>query len=153
MPELRQPTRFLDFGSGFYTTTHLEQADRWAQKVARRANTPTWIVSRYDTDIDAEGTGLRVMVFDHADEAWLHFVTENRRGGTAADAFDVIRGPVANDVVFATIQLYEAGLLSFAETLGRLRVENLADQIVFRTKLALDQLHFLDSVAGEGADR
>lgn len=32
-PEIRISKSFLDFGIGFYTTTSLQQAERWARSV------------------------------------------------------------------------------------------------------------------------
>ena len=37
-PRIIQPNRALDFGSGFYTTTDIEQAKSWAKVVVRRSN-------------------------------------------------------------------------------------------------------------------
>ena len=31
-PEMRQPNRSLDYGSGFYTTTSYEQAKKWVER-------------------------------------------------------------------------------------------------------------------------
>ena len=31
-PEIRQPNRSLDYGSGFYTTTSYEQAKKWVER-------------------------------------------------------------------------------------------------------------------------
>ena len=31
-PEIRISESFLDFGTGFYTTTSLQQAERWAKR-------------------------------------------------------------------------------------------------------------------------
>ena len=35
-PEIRESEYYLDFGTGFYTTTSYEQAERWAQIKMRR---------------------------------------------------------------------------------------------------------------------
>ena len=35
-PEIRISESFLDFGTGFYTTTSLQQAERWARKMCIR---------------------------------------------------------------------------------------------------------------------
>lgn len=34
-PEIRQPNRSLDYGSGFYTTTSYEQAKKWVERKIR----------------------------------------------------------------------------------------------------------------------
>lgn len=38
-PEIRKSDVYLDFGTGFYTTTSFEQAKRWAKIKMKRNNT------------------------------------------------------------------------------------------------------------------
>jgi hypothetical protein len=52
-------------------------------------------------------------------------------------------GPVANDNVYATIQLYETGLLSEEETIIRLKVEKIFNQILFHTEQALNYCTYM----------
>jgi hypothetical protein len=141
-PEIRLSARFLDFGIGFYTTTNLGQAQRWASRVARIRQTRRQFISRYEVDEEIL-TQLRVIRFHEPDASWLDFVTANRLGKPVPENFDVVSGPVADDSVYATVQLYESGLLSLDETLVRLKVENLADQVLFHTVAALEALIFL----------
>lgn len=51
-PEIRISESFLDFGTGFYTTTSLQQAERWARIKMRRENKPVGYVSVYEFDLD-----------------------------------------------------------------------------------------------------
>lgn len=52
-PKLIKSDRFLDFGNGFYTTTNLEQAIRWASIKKRRTEADTayvfmsWMIRCY----------------------------------------------------------------------------------------------------------
>ena len=46
-PEIRKGDVYLDFGIGFYTTTSLEQAERWAKIKMRRKNVNLGYVSVY----------------------------------------------------------------------------------------------------------
>ena len=52
-PRLLKIQRELDFGKGFYTTSDLDQASRWANRTARRLKQEHAYVSIYDID-DAE---------------------------------------------------------------------------------------------------
>lgn len=45
-PEIRISESFLDFGTGFYTTTSLQQAERWARIKMRRENKPVGVSLR-----------------------------------------------------------------------------------------------------------
>lgn len=53
-----------------------------------------------------------VLRFVPANEAWLDFVSENRSGNYEGKAYDFIYGPVANDDVYTTFNLYTAGALT-----------------------------------------
>ena len=44
-PEIRKSPVYLDFGTGFYTTTSYEQAERWAKIKMRRNNVEQGYVS------------------------------------------------------------------------------------------------------------
>lgn len=49
-PKLLKIQRELDFGKGFYTTSSLEQASKWAERTAKRLKTKQGIVSVYELD-------------------------------------------------------------------------------------------------------
>ena len=91
VPMILPPSRLLDFGEGFYTTSSYEQAKSWAQRVRMRRNSKNEIIS----------------------------------------------------IFYATIQLFETGLLSEAETITRLKVEKIYDQILFHTERALKFLSYV----------
>ena len=52
-PEIRKGKTFLDFGTGFYTTTSYGQAERWAKIKMRRENKNTGYVAVYEFDYEA----------------------------------------------------------------------------------------------------
>jgi hypothetical protein len=145
-PKLLETQRFLDFGNGFYTTTNQNQAERWAVvKQNRMPNQAKAVVSIYRLSKTVfSGKLFNIKEFTKADEHWLDFVFQNRKG-TLTHHFDIVLGPVANDTLYATLTLYEAGVLTKAETIKRLKVHKLFDQISFNTEKALSQVIFLDS--------
>ncbi len=69
-PDVSFSKDFLDFGKGFYVTTHKEQAEKWAlRKCVRKGGIA--VVNKYDLKpIDA----YRVLSFKDEDEDWLDFV-------------------------------------------------------------------------------
>ena len=136
-PRIIPASRLLDFGEGFYTTSSYEQARRWANRVRTRKNSENQIISVYEFDFDRAAKDLKITHFDFPDTEWLSFVTACRSGKEAGYQYDIAMGPVANDNVYATIQLYETGLLSESETIIRLRVEKIFDQILFHSEQAL----------------
>ena len=142
-PKILVSNRLLDFGEGFYTTSSLEQAQRWAKRVREVRKTEEQIVSIYEFDRDKAEKLLKIIKFDSPDREWLQFVSACRSGKETNLEYDIVIGPVANDNVYATIQLFETGLLSEAETIIRLKVEKIFDQILFHTEKALQYCAYL----------
>jgi hypothetical protein len=72
LPKLIVSDRFLDFGSGFYTTTNLEQAIRWAAIKQKRINTSTAYVNVYEVnDALLANSNFSICIFPEANRDWL----------------------------------------------------------------------------------
>ena len=54
-PRLLKVQRELDFGKGFYTTTDLEQAIKWAKRTSRRLRCEKGYVSAYEIEDTLDG--------------------------------------------------------------------------------------------------
>jgi hypothetical protein len=142
-PILLPQQRTLDFGFGFYTTTNREQAEVFAQKVAERRESKSGFVSVYEIQsIDILKRELSVLEFSSPDGAWLDFVFENRNGTYAGKIHDIIFGAVANDTIYRTFVAYEAGIITKEETIERLKVKKLYNQMTFATERALSRLKY-----------
>lgn len=141
-PEILQSNRLLDFGVGFYTTSNREQATRWAEKVSIRNNTFKQLLSAYIFNLNKTKNELKVIEFTSADEGWLDFIIAHRSGKYTSEKFDIVVGPVADDNVYLAVKLFESGVLNKQETLSRIKVEKLFDQILFHTKESLMLCHF-----------
>ncbi len=148
-PELIVQNRFLDFGFGFYTTTNKAQAISFADKVYKRRNTGGREVSIYEIDEQIAFPACSILRFDAPDEAWLDFVFENRSGNYEGEKYDLIYGPVANDDVYTTFTLYQAGALTKEQTLEALKIKKLYNQLVFASEDALQYLRFIGTVPKE----
>ena len=144
-PEIRKGDVYLDFGVGFYTTTSYEQAERWARIKMRRHNTAVGYVSVYEFDLDAATEALSIDKFEAADEKWLEFVVNNRKGVPAGDTKDMHIGPVADDNVYQSIRLFETGAYDAEYTVKKLRTEVLQDQWTLHTGKALSYLKFIEA--------
>lgn len=142
VPIILEPNRALDFGKGFYTTLNEVQADSFAHKVQDRLHSSEAIVNVYEVDVEKMKTDLSNVWFDFPGEAWLDFVSDNCNG-IATKVCDFAYGPVANDDVFRTFAAYQAGVLTKEETLARLKVKQLYNQLTFKTDKALTYLHFV----------
>ena len=138
--------RPLDFGSGFYTTTSLDQAKKWVGIRLRQHAYGRGCISHFTADwTDIEKSGLRTLVFHGPEESWFDFVMGNRQTIGFSHDFDIVMGPVANDNVYETLTLFEDGIISKAEAISRLKAYKLVDQVLFHTEAALKFLHFVDS--------
>lgn len=145
-PKLRQSSvvRSCDFGSGFYTTTDLNQAKRWSKIRQVRDRSIYGYVSMYEAPENLlEIEEIKSLVFDSASSEWLNFVMANRANDTFMHDYDLVAGPVANDRVYATLALFEAEQLSVEETLHRLKTYTLVDQVLFHTNKALQLLNYV----------
>ncbi len=76
-PEIREPNRTLDYGSGFYTTTSFRQAEEWVRQKIKEIGKEKGYVNVYDFQKDAM-KGLNCLMFDAPTEEWLDFVMKNR---------------------------------------------------------------------------
>lgn len=149
-PKLLGESRTLDFGSGFYTTTNREQAINFAKKVTERRESGFPCVSVYEiAEFDVLKPQFKILIFSEPNEKWLDFVYANRNGSYRGDKFDMIFGPVANDTIYRTFIAYEEGILTKEETIMRLKVKNLYNQMTFTTQSAIAQLRYIGSLNAE----
>lgn len=144
-PRIIKVNRTLDFGAGFYTTTNKEQAINFAGKVRERRESQYGYVSIYEIqELSELKNHINIKVFTSPDEEWLDFVYENRSGKYSEDIFDIVYGPVADDTIYRTFIAYEAGLYTKEETLKKLKVKKLYNQMTFLTEKALKYLKYID---------
>jgi len=142
-PDLLVCRLATDFGRAFYTTTSFEQAAQWAKIKQKRANTKTAAVSEFEFDKDLlYAKNYKVRHFEKATTDWLDFVIDNRRGNFTGN-YDFVMGPVANDALYATILLYEQGVISAEAAIEQLKTHTLFDQLSFHSLKALDNLQFI----------
>lgn len=143
-PRILKPNRALDFVQGFYTTLNEEQAQSFASKVKERTHSDKAVVTVYEADIMTMRNTLSYRWFETAGEDWLDFVSLNRNN-LCHETYDFVYGPVANDDVFRTFIAYTSGLLTKEETLARLKVKTLYNQLTFASEESLRYLNFLTS--------
>lgn len=136
-----EQNRFLDFGFGFYTTSNSEQAKSFALKVVKRKGGKP-IVNIYEFDENIASQAVNIKRFNSPDDEWLDFVSDNRNGAYKGESYGIIIGPVANDDVYTTLQLYLSGFLTREQALQTLKIKKLYNQYVFTTQEAMNLLHF-----------
>ena len=144
-PILLKVQRELDFGKGFYTTSDMEQAARWAWRTAKRRGESNAFVTVYEVNED-ELKNIRLLSFDSPNVEWLNLVVKNRKGEYIADNWDVISGPVADDQTAQVIDLYLEGAYDEEEAIRRFLTQKLKDQYTFKTKEAINLLKYKEVI-------
>lgn len=143
-PSLRPCRPNADFGKGFYTTSVKEQAVRWAHIRQEREDAPRAVVSVYEFDESLlDNADWNIRRFTGADEPWLLFVTDCRK--SRPHDYDIVQGPVANDKVFTTVNLFESGVLSAEAAILQLKAYKTYDQLSFHTPRVIGTLKFVES--------
>ena len=144
-PSFRPGRPNADFGKGFYTTSNYEQAVRWAHIKREREDAERAVVSVYEFDeslLDKADWSIRR--FTGADEPWLLFVADCRK--SRPHDYDVVQGPVANDKVFTTVNLFESGILSAEAAILQLKAYKTYDQLSFHSAQSISTLQFIESM-------
>lgn len=145
-PALNKCRANTDFGRGFYCTTNREQAEKWALLKKQREAEAEAVLNIFSFDENSlEYDNIRVLIFEGATLEWLNFVMRNRRQQASCE-YDIVRGPVANDRLYATLSLYEQGILTVEAAVIQLKTHKLFDQYSFHTSNALVRLIWLESV-------
>jgi len=83
---------------------------------------------------------------DKPDGEWLDYIKQNRQKSYRGQFYDVVIGPVANDDVFASIRLFERGILSLETVINELRSWVYTDQYCMKSLQALQCLSFCEAL-------
>lgn len=142
-PEIREPNRTLDYGAGFYLTSSLEQAEKWVRSKLKGNHTQGYVnVYEYDQSLEAS---LKVLDFPKASDEWVDFVMANRTDKNYTHDFDIVKGPVANDNVYAAFAFYESGLFNKEQLIVELKTYKLVNQILLHTEKSLPAISFVEA--------
>ena len=103
-------------------------------------------VSVYEYDEQLAQKNLIVREFGKPDSEWLDYIKQNRQKSYRGQLYDVVIGPVANDDVFASIRLFERGILSLETVINELRSWVYTDQYCMKSLQALQYLSFYEEL-------
>ena len=160
-PDLGKCAKQKDFGQGFYLTTSREQAVKFLNIALSKAKTVGLIdpeqvygfISTYTVQMEHD---LCSYIFQNTDVKWLHCIAAHRLRNSFTEIekemakYDVIAGKIADDTTNRMLATYISG--GFGEIgseeadydcIKRLKPEKLKDQYCFKTKKALQCLHFV----------
>ncbi len=143
-PEIRKSNRLLDYGSGFYTTTSVEQAEAWVRRRMSEKKVSSGYINVYKYS-NEQNSDIKTLIFDTPSEEWLDFVMKNRTIRDFQHNYDIVYGPVANDRVYAAFALFEGGLIDKQMLIAELKTYKLVDQFLFHSERALQLLTFIEA--------
>ena len=139
-PDVKYSRDLLDFGKGFYLTSLVEQAKKYAQRFLFQGEKA--YLNQYVLDEDIR-LKYKIKEFVGYNEEWLDFVSLCRLG-KQTEKYDLVAGGIADDKVFNTVDLYFSGNISKEEALKRLKFIHPNHQICILNQEILDKhLHFL----------
>lgn len=144
-PEIRQPNRSLDYGSGFYTTTSFTQAKKLVERRMKEKGMSAGYVNVYELD-DKVLESMKVLLFKKPTKEWVDFVMRNRTERGFTHDYDIVYGPVADDSVYTQFTLYEGGIISMPTLIQELKTYKLVDQYLFHTEKSLTAIKFIESI-------
>lgn len=147
-PEIRQPNRSLDYGSGFYTTTSFAQAKKLVERRIKDKGVDVGHVNVYELDDNALKS-MKVLLFKKPTEEWVNFVMKNRTERGFTHDYDIVYGPVADDSVYTQFTLYEGGIISMPTLIQELKTYKLVDQYLFHSEKSLTAIKFIESIEVE----
>lgn len=128
----------LDFGPGFYVTTLLEQAEEWANRMARQRKEYA-VVNQYQFDDVKAKAKYHYLFFEKYDEEWLGFIVSSRRGREPWKGYDCIEGGVANDRVIDMVEGFMSGTVDAAHALRELAKHQPNNQICLLSQRLTDE--------------
>lgn len=128
-----------DFGQWFYLTPSKHDALQRAKDKCNKEHGGVPTVLRYKWD-ETNPQKLSVKHFEKIDEEWVTFIFNNRRRKSKKHGFDIVIGPVADDGVVLSLQLFENNYIDMKALMERLTYARSSVQYCFCTQRAIDQL-------------
>ena len=130
-----------DFGIGFYLTPDKQVAQRQAERKFEQYGVGEARVYEYTIDDNAL-QALKVLQFDSYTMEWARFVLMNRKNRTRTQVhnYDLVIGPIADDVIGYQIRRVEEGIITEELFLEEIKYHTVTIQYMFATDMAIQSL-------------
>ena len=130
-----------DFGIGFYLTPDKQVAQRQAERKFEQYGVGEARVYEYIIDDNAL-QALKVLQFDSYTMEWARFVLMNRKNRTRTQVhnYDIVIGPIADDVIGYQIRRVEEGIITEEQFLDEIKYHTVTIQYMFATDIAIQLL-------------
>lgn len=136
--DLSQSRIGKDFGLGFYLTPDEQVAHRQAERKLEQYGEGMVRVYEFELDDEMMNT-LKVLVFEGYSLEWARFVLLNRKNRTRTQMhdYDIVIGPIADDVVGYQIRRVEEGIITEEQFLEEIKYHTVTMQYMFATENAV----------------
>ena len=130
-----------DFGLGFYLTPDRQVAQRQAERKLEQYGVGRAQVYAYRVE-DKAMLSLKMLRYDRYSLEWARFVLNNRKNRTRTQIhdYDVVIGPIADDVVGYQIRRVEEGIINEEQFLEEIKFHTITMQYLFATQKATNLL-------------
>ena len=136
--DLKESRVDKDFGIGFYLTPDKQVAQRQAERKFEQYGVGEARVYEYTIDDNAL-QALKVLQFDSYTMEWARFVLMNRTR-TQVHNYDIVIGPIADDVIGYQIRRVEEGIITEEQFLEEIKYHTVTIQYMFATDMAIQSL-------------
>lgn len=139
--DLKESRVGKDFGIGFYLTPDKQVAQRQAERKFEQYGVGKARVYEYTIDDNAL-QALKVLQFDSYTMEWARFVLMNRKNRTRTQVhnYDIVIGPIADDVIGYQIRRVEEGIITEEQFLDEIKYHTVTIQYMFATDMAIQLL-------------
>lgn len=139
--DLKESRVGKDFGIGFYLTPDKQVAQRQAERKFEQYGIGEARVYEYTIDDNAL-KALKVLQFDSYTMEWARFVLMNRKNRTRTQVhnYDIVIGPIADDVIGYQIRRVEEGIITEEQFLEEIKYHTVTIQYMFATDMAIQSL-------------
>ncbi len=139
--DLKESRVGKDFGIGFYLTPDKQVAQRQAERKFEQYGVGEARVYEYTIDDNAL-QALKVLRFDSYTMEWARFVLMNRKNRTRTQVhnYDIVIGPIADDVIGYQIRRVEEGIITEEQFLEEIKYHIVTIQYMFATDMAIQLL-------------
>ena len=139
--DLKESRVDKDFGIGFYLTPDKQVAQRQAERKFEQYGVGEARVYEYTIDDNAL-QALKVLQFDSYTMEWARFVLMNRKNRTRTQVhnYDIVIGPIADDVIGYQIRRVEEGIITEEQFLEEIKYHTETIQYMFATDMAIQSL-------------
>lgn len=144
--DLAQCKPYKDFGQGFYLTGIREQAMQMARRTASiYGGEPIVTAFEFDPAVASQDPSLLIKHFENPDEEWALFILANRSRSQEhpVHAYDIVIGPVANDVIATLFRNFNDGIIDLPTLVSGLKYKKISSQYFFHSPKATAYLNVL----------